>query len=144
MDRAAARLDPYVTTPNSNRMRRAGACSRRFLICGETKASPYDATIILNRTRRGGCPHPPVQTRTISREGTETLPYDVDVGGIGYVGDGVLDVPSKSVHGGSNVSLRLGPLAVLTVHRTVIHCRSCRFATLKGKAFGRSGRPPLQ
>ena len=32
------------------------------------------------------------------------------------------------------VSLRLGPLAVLTVHRTVIHYRSCRFATLKGKA----------
>ena len=31
--------------------------------------------------------------------------------------------------GRSGVSLRLGPLAVLTVHRTVIHCRSCRFAT---------------
>ena len=32
-------------------------------------------------------------------------------------------------NGTSRVSLRLGPLAVLTVHRTVIHCRSCRFAT---------------
>ena len=33
------------------------------------------------------------------------------------------------------VSLRLGPLAVLTVRRTVIHYCSCRFATLKGKPF---------
>ena len=31
--------------------------------------------------------------------------------------------------GGGKVSLRLGPLAVLTPHRGVIHCRSCRFAT---------------
>ena len=31
--------------------------------------------------------------------------------------------------GTSWISLRLGPLAVLTVYRTVIHCRSCRFAT---------------
>ena len=35
----------------------------------------------------------------------------------------------REAFGRSRVSLRLGPLAVLTVHRTVIHCRSCRFAT---------------
>ena len=36
-----------------------------------------------------------------------------------------------------HVSLRLGPLAVLTVHRTVIHCRSCRFATRPRMTDGR-------
>ena len=42
-----------------------------------------------------------------------------------------LRILSMSVRGRrGRVSLRLGPLAVLTVHRTVIHCRSCRFATI--------------
>ena len=42
--------------------------------------------------------------------------------------------PHPPPNGGPPVSLWLGPLAVLTPHRGVIHYRSCRFATLEGKA----------
>ena len=55
----------------------------------------------------------------------------------GFVGGGLLNhlplhkggTPPVAANGRSRVSLRLGPLAALTVHWTVIHYRSCRFAT---------------
>ena len=39
------------------------------------------------------------------------------------------EVSPEADREGAEVSLRRGPLAALTVHRTVIHSRSCRFAT---------------
>ena len=56
-------------------------------------------------------------------------------------------VPTLVLHCRGGVSLRLGPLAVLTVRRTVIHYRSCRFATLRPpvrlRTIFREGIEPL-
>ena len=51
----------------------------------------------------------------------DALPYDPAAGGIGCVGDGALDVPSKSVHDGSKpppFSLQIHLKNVKILHKT--------------------------
>ena len=87
--------------PTSHRNSRARHCSRRFRIYGGSKPPPYDTH--RPRIEPVGVddhirPGKPAQSRG---RGRKPRPYTTAAGGIGCVGDGVLDVPSKSVHDGS-------------------------------------------